>query len=158
MVANKFGFRSGVSLIEVMIAIVVLSVGVIAASGYRYYSTLDITKADSQAAAARIGWTLCESWRGVKGDPNNYNPVTCLTPALTIAAGAGPTTPTGFTLMGKYQVILNDVNYFVNMSWKDLSTSLRILNVAVAWAQAKRGQNTLNDTDKQFKVVTYTQY
>ena len=157
MAANKFRFPSGISLIEVMIAIVVLSVGVIAASGYRYHSTLNITRADAQTAAARIGWTLCESWRGVKGDPN-YNPVTSLTPALTIAAGDGPATPTGFTLMGKYQVTLNGVNYFVNMSWKDLSTSLRIVNIAVAWAQAKRGQTTLNDTDKQFKVVTYTQY
>ncbi len=157
MVANKFRFPGGESLIEIMIATVVLSVGVIAASGYRYHSTLDITRADTQAAAAGVGWTLCESWRGVKGDPN-YNPVTSLTPALTIAAGDGPDTPTGFTLMGKYHVTLNGVNYFVNMSWKDLSASLRILNVAVAWAQAKRGQTTLSDTDKQFKVVTYTQY
>ena len=83
---------------------------------------------------------------------------TSLTPALTIAAGNGPATPANFTLMEKYQVTLNGLNYFVNMSWKDLSTSLRILNVAVAWAQAKRGQTTLNDTDKQFKVVTYIQH
>lgn len=157
MVANKFRFHSGVSLIEVMVSIVVLSMGVIAASGYRYHATLNITRADTQTAAAGISWTLCESWRGVKGDPN-YNPVTSLTPALTIAAGDGPDTPTDFTLTGKYQVTLNGVNYFVNMSWKDLSTSLRILNVAVAWAQAKRGETTLSDTDKQFKVVTYTQY
>ncbi len=157
MVANKFRFQSGESLIEVMITIVVLSVGVIAASGYRYHSTLNIARADTQTAAAGIAWTLCESWRGVKGDPN-YNPVTSLTPALTITVGDGPATPTGFTLMGKYHVTLNGVNYFVNMSWKNLSASLRILNVTVAWAQAKRGQTTLSDTDKQFKVVTYTQY
>lgn len=157
MVANKFRFQSGVSLIEVMVTIVILSIGVIAASGYRYHSTLNITRADTQTAAAEIGWTLCESWRGVKGDPN-YNTVTSLTPALTITAGDGPDTPTGFTLMGKYHVTLNGVNYFVNMSWKNLTASLRILNVTVAWAQAKRGQTTLSDTDKQFKVVTYTQY
>ena len=157
MTAKKFRFQSGASLIEVMISIVVLSIGVIAASSYRYHSTLDINRADTQAVAGGIGWTLCESWRGVRGDPS-YNPVTCLTPALTIAADDGPATPTGFTLLGKYQVTSNSVNYFVNMSWKDLSISLRIVNIAVAWAQAKRGQTTLNDTDKQFKVVTYTQY
>jgi len=55
MAANKFRFPSGVSLIEVMITIVVLSIGVIAASGYRYHSTLDITRADAQTAAAGIG-------------------------------------------------------------------------------------------------------
>ena len=157
MVANKFRFQSGASLIEVMISIVVLSIGVIAASGYRYHSTLDINRADTQTAAAGISWTLCESWRGVKGNPN-HNPVTSLTPALTIAAGDGPATPTGFTLLGKYQVTSNGVNYFVNMSWKNLTASLRMLDVAVAWAQAKRGQTTLNDADKQFKVVTYAQY
>jgi Tfp pilus assembly protein PilV len=55
---------AAVTLIEVMAAIVMVSVAVLGASGYRYYSALDAKRANMQSTAARIALLLCENRPG----------------------------------------------------------------------------------------------
>ena len=55
---------AGVTLIEVMAATVILTITVLGATGYRYYSALDARKAAKQSSGARIALLLCENWRG----------------------------------------------------------------------------------------------
>jgi len=74
---------------------------------------------------------------------------------LTITASSGPAEPTDFTLLGSYTVTVNGANYYITLSWKDVSTGLRALNVVVAWAQRTQGVSSLNDADKSFKLTTY---
>lgn len=83
---NKVCCRSGISLIEAMNAILILSIAVIGAPAYRYCSTLDSRKAEAYITAARFGHLLCESWRGLGGN-NTYDPVDHLSSGLTIALG-----------------------------------------------------------------------
>jgi hypothetical protein len=137
-----------------MNAIVILSIGLIGISGYRYYSTLDAHKADMYIASARIGQLLSESWKGMQGS-ETYDPVARLGAGLTITAGDGPDAPVGYTVLGSYRIMLNDNVFYTTLSWKDLYDSLRALNIVLIWAQRSQRQNDINEADKTFELTTY---
>ena len=98
---------------------------------------------------------LCENWRGL-GGIETYDPAAYLGSDLTITASSGPSEPTDFTLLGSYTVTVNGSNFYITLSWKDVSAGLRALNIIVAWAQREQGTSSLNDADKSFKLTTYT--
>ena len=150
----KIRCRRGFSLVSIMIAIAILLAALIGTSNFRYYSALDAQKAAAKITASRIGLMLCENWRGL-GGIETYDPATYFGTALTITSSDGPTEPAGFTLLGSYTITVNGANYYITLSWKDVSTGLRALNVVVAWAQRTQGVSSLNDADKSFKLTTY---
>ena len=87
---GKISNGAGITLIEVMVTIVIISIAVIGAAGYRYHSALNARKANVQITAARIALLMLESWKGQGGysgyskygleegtdplDPNDYDP------------------------------------------------------------------------------------
>ncbi|MDT8302497.1 MAG: hypothetical protein RQ760_13515 [Sedimentisphaerales bacterium] len=146
--------RSGFSLVSIMIAMTILIAALIGTSNFRYYSAMDARKAEAKITASRIGLTLCENWRGL-GGLTTYDPVAFLSSDLTITASSGPAEPGDFTLLGSYTVTVNNVNFYVTLSWKDVSTGLRALNIIVSWAQRELGQSSLKDADKMFQFTTY---
>jgi len=152
--ACKIRCRRGVSLVSIMIAIAILLAALVGTSNFRYYSALDARKAAAKITAARIGLMLCENWRGL-GGTETYNPAAYFGSALTITPSAGPDKPADFTLLGSYTITLNGDNYYITLSWKDVSTGLRALNVVVAWAQRAQGPSSIADVDKSFKLTTY---
>jgi Tfp pilus assembly protein PilX len=162
---SKIRYRRGVSLVSAMVAVVILLVALIGTSSFRYYAALDGRRAGTQTTAARIALTLCESWRGVKGD-QTFDPTALLSSDLQITTSSnGPDNPGDFNLLGKYIVVLNyieSVNYNVTLSWKDIQPGLRALNVIVTWASrdqavsSKNGQ-TVATPDKSFALTIYTQ-
>ena len=158
------------TLVEVMAAIVIMSIAVIGASSYRYHAALDARKADMQMSAARVTLLLCEDWRGLKGIAT-YNPVSYLGSDLTIAPSSSfetgiintksfPVAAGGFTLLGIYTIAMDGVNYYAILSWKDVNTGLRALNVIVVWPV--RGQTAVSSEDvasnvyTSFGLTTYT--
>ena len=151
---KKTWYRPGISLIETMNAIAILSITLIGVSGYRYCSTLDARKADAYIASARIGNLLSESWRGLQGS-EAYDPVARLGAGMTITAGEGPDAPGGYTVLGSYEIVLNDITFYATLSWKNLSDNLRALNTVLIWAQRTHEQNKLDDADKSFELTTY---
>jgi hypothetical protein len=159
MVSKKFKIRrqrrSGFSIVGIMIAITILVAALIGTSNFRYYSALDAKKAAAKITASRIGLMLCENWRGL-GGTETYDPAAYLSSDVTITASSGPAPPSDFTLLGSYTVTANDANFYITLSWKDVSTGLRALNIIVAWAQRQQGQSTLKDVDKTFTFTTYT--
>jgi hypothetical protein len=150
----KIRCRRGFSLVSVMIAIAILLAALIGTSNFRYFSTLDAKRAAAKITASRIGLMLCENWRGL-GGMETYDPAAYLGSDLTITASSGPSEPADFTLLGSYTVTVNGANFFITLSWKDVSAGLRALNVIVAWAQREQGTSSLNDADKSFKLTTY---
>ncbi len=150
----KIRCRRGFSLVSTMIAIVIILVALIGTSNFRYFSTLDAKKAAAKITASRIGLMLCENWRGL-GGVETYDPATSLGSDLTITTSTGPAEPADFTLLGSYTITLNGANYYITLSWKDVSTGLRALNIIVAWAQRTQGVSSLNNADKSFKLTTY---
>ena len=151
---KKTWYRSGISLTETMHAAAILSITLIGVSGYRYCSMLDTRKADAYIASARIGYMLSESWRGMQGY-EAYDPVARLGTGMTITASEGSDAPGGYTVLGSYKIVLNDITFYATLSWKDLSSNLRALNTLVVWAQRTHDQNALVDSDKSFELTTY---
>lgn len=153
---KKTWYRSGISLTETMHAVAILSITLIGVSGYRYCSTLDTRKADAYIASARIGYLLSESWRGMQGI-DTYDPVSRLGAGLAITASEGPDAPGGYTVLGNYKIVLNDITFYATLSWKDISSTLRALNTIIVWAQRTHEQTDINDADKSFELTTYAQ-
>ena len=151
---RKIRCRSGFSLVSIMIAMTILIAALIGTTNFRYYSALDARKAAAKITASRIGLMLCENWRGL-GGTQTYDPVAYLSPDLTITASSGPAEPGDFTLLGSYTVAVNNANFYITLSWKDVSAGLRALNIIVSWAQRQQGQSSLNDADKTFQFTTY---
>ncbi len=154
MTVKRLKSTGGFTLVEAMITILILSIAVIGTSGYRYHAALDAQKAAMHMTAARVTLLLTESWRGVKGD-ETYDPIAHLGSDLVITTGDS-TTVEGFNLLGGYTVVANGVNYYVTLSWKDVGTELRILNVVVTWIQRDQGQTGSYYADKSFELTTYT--
>ena len=150
----KIRCRRGFSLVSVMIAIAILLAALIGTSNFRYYSALDAKKAAAKITASRIGLMLCENWRGL-GGMETYDPTEYLGSDLTITESSGPSEPNDFTLLGSYTVTVNGANFYITLSWKDVSAGLRALNIIVSWAQRQQGQSKLSDADKTFQLTTY---
>lgn len=154
MTVKRAKSAAAFSLVEVMVAILILSVAVIGASAYRYYAALDARKASVRITAARMGVMLCESWRGVSG-VETFAPTAYFGTDIAITDGEGPAVPEGFTALGSYEIVSNGVNYYATLSWQDVGTGLRALNVAVAWPLRDQGASSLANTDRVFELTTY---
>ncbi len=156
---KKSGIRFGSTLISTLVAVAILLIAFIGTMSMRYHASLDGRRASAQTAAARIALLVSESWRGWQGDLT-YNPITHLGTEITVVTSTGPSTPSGFTLLGSYKIIpdqtqfdTNGADYFATLSWKDVQPGLRALNVVVSWAQ--RGEKGIAKTDKTFTLTTY---
>lgn len=156
MGAKRPKSRTGITLIEVMGAIVIITIAVLGASGYRYYSALDARKAAVQSTAARVALLLSENWRGRGYDRiQSYDPSTYLGSDMTIGVSSvGPDYASGFTSLGRYEIVVNDARYWAALSWRDDATDLRTLNTVVAWTQRPTSSDDIT-MDKTFKLTTF---
>lgn len=157
---SKVRYHLGFSLVDTMVAVVILLIAVIGTSIFRYNSTLDGRRFNSQTSAARIALMLSESWRGINGDLT-FDPTVLSTSDLTINENIQSISakPSDFTLLGSYIINLNDVhgvNYHAILSWKEIESGLRALNVVVAWAQRGAGEDGVENVDKSFRLTAYT--
>lgn len=101
---------------------------------------------------------LSENWRGLKG-AEDYDPTAHLASDLaitTITDGSIQAKEQDFTLLGGYAVTLNDVTYHAILSWKDVDTGLRALNVVVAWSPDGQVTDGNAEADVSFTITTYT--
>jgi hypothetical protein len=145
--------RSGFSLVDVMISIVVLAVAVIGTTNYRYFASTEAKKGWMHITAARTALMLCENWRGVQGD-ETFDPITSLGSEIAITASNGPEKEADFILLQTFRVEINDTYYYCTMSYKDVQAGLRALNVIMAWSP--RDQKASNDeTEKTFSLTVY---
>lgn len=155
--------QSALTLIEVMVAIVVVAVAVIGAMGYRYYCALDAKKADVQMNAARLCSLLLEDWKA-HGGAATYDPTVSIpssTGIFTISAPngcPGPVLPTGFTsLKDCYWIVENGVNYYVRLSYKPATAPVPItLMASVGWKADYQTTGSSADLAKTVSMTTYS--
>ena len=146
------------TLIEIMVASVVLLIAVLGTSSIRYHTVLNARKAEAQISAARVGSLLCESWRGFLGNAA-YDPVASLNPDVDIVVSVeGPAVGTGYTGLGSYKVIIDEMNFYSTLSWQDVSAGLRLLNVSVSWDQRGYDTAAFADADKTIALSTYASF
>jgi len=149
---------SGLTLIEVMVAMAVIIVGIIGAMGFRYYSILDARKADVQIGASRLSSMLLEGWKSAAGysaaDTEPYDPVAMFGTQLPIVMqDVGPEVASGFEKHAKYTIKANREEYFATLSYKDDGNN-RTLNVATTWGSKFRTDSSINNR-QVVKLTTY---
>ena len=153
----------GATLVEIMIATVVVLVVVMGIMGYRYYSALDAKKAEVRAAAGRISLLLLEGWKGT-GGATDYDPESAFESEFLISLSAiGPSVPTDFSgtffnLLNSYEIIIDNVYYYTTLAYLDeTATEPQMLNICTAWRHNYQ-QGSVSDTDKSVRLTTYTEY
>lgn len=159
--ASLPGYRRGYSLIEVAFAIAVLLVAGLATAAGRYHGALLTRRAAVHTTAVRLASYFLYSWAGSGGhsaystyevddptdydplDPNDYDPLDV--DPIRFAAGwsvefnaAGPPAPDGFAPLDamarpNYRLVIDDVNYSITLSYRDVQDHPRLLHVCVAW-------------------------
>jgi type II secretory pathway pseudopilin PulG len=147
--------RAGMSLVETMCSITVLVVAVTGASAYSYKASQDTRKAQMRMTATRHALLMCESWRGVGGDVT-FDPATYFGSDLNISPplewNGTQYVESGFTLLGTYEVSSIDFQYGFVLSWQDVNSDLRALNVVVCWPIGKLGET---EKQTQIKLTSY---
>jgi prepilin-type N-terminal cleavage/methylation domain-containing protein len=134
MISRNNQRKQGITLVEVMIAMVLLAVAVLGAMGFRYYSATDARKADMYNNAARFSSLLLESWKGI-GGLDRFNPIETFGNEFEITESEiGPPVPSGFTGLARYRIDFDRRNYYVTLSYKAATaTEPRTLNVDTSW-------------------------
>jgi hypothetical protein len=142
-------FRAS-TLVELVVALTALAIVVLGHSITGYNAKLDIERSARQSRAATTALLLCESWAGA-GGVTTYGPVADLASQLAITSGSGPNAPAGFTSRGSYAIVIDGVSYSATLSSQELASTLRALNVTMAWS-SRYGSTSL---DKGFSLTTY---
>jgi hypothetical protein len=145
---GKKAKKKGFSIIDAMIAAMMIIMIVMGTMMYRYHSTLDIRKAEEQLKATQLVIVFCETWRGLGGD-ESFDPASYFSSEMTITNGSGPSKPADYTMLGSYEITIEDMDCKSTLSYKEVDTGLRALNIIVAWPNGNTGQ------DKEFEITSY---
>jgi hypothetical protein len=95
-------------------------------------------------------------WTGV-GGATNFDPVGVFEPDVNIISSVGPGTPSGFTKLGSYKIVLEGNDYYATLSWENLAAELRALNVVISWDQFGRGTGQFTNANKLYRLTTYVE-
>ena len=137
---------SGLTLVEVIVAIAVLAVASIGAINYQYHATRQGLLARSELTATRVAQLVLEDWKSRGGD-ETYNPE-----ELGL----------GFTAMQAtdwYRIEVDNLPLAVNLQWKDVAqdaeadSTLRELRVELRW-RTDRSDGSVGDMDPQYVMTT----
>lgn len=152
---NRIYCRRAFSLVEAMISVVMLVIAVIGTASYRYCAALEVRRSDAQVTAARMGLMVFEGWRGANGN-GTYDPVTCFSSDLEITELIGSYNHAGFALLGVYKVTVDDIDYYVLLSSRDVQPGLKRLNIVVDWSWREE-LPAFWDSDELFKLTGYVE-
>ena len=106
--------KSGFTLIEIAISVLIIMVLATGAMGYQYYSVRDVRLSEVQTTAARVAMLLLEGWKGDEG-ASDFDPVSVFSSEITIdTETAGPSVQedgdgVSMTLLGYYEIEVEEV-------------------------------------------------
>lgn len=127
MTIKRRKFASAVSLVEVMVATVVLSIITIGAMSYEYHASRDATIARAQIAATRTAQLLLEDWMSTGGSID-YNPST-----LGLGFSAASAIPSSFSDQSGlglpqnnavYAITVDEMPILVMLTRKDIAQDI----------------------------------
>ncbi|MFC1782851.1 hypothetical protein ACFL02_04605 [Planctomycetota bacterium] len=156
MMRCKLQHCRGLTLIETVLASVVIMVAGIASIGYRYSVSMDTCKAEDQISASRLGMMLLEGWKGWAGS-SDFAPEVSYGSVLNIsAAGSGLGGAHGFNILNHYKIVTDGVSYYAVLSSKEATaTEPKMLNVQITWSRDRQDQTVSSKALKTIGLTTY---
>jgi type II secretory pathway pseudopilin PulG len=159
--AKRPKFATAVTLVEVMVAMVILTIAALGALSYQYHTAGHVRIARAQSAATHVAQVLLEDWKSTGGSVK-YNPG-----ILAVGLSSPLSIPATWTNVkavalaeplnrSVYAVTIDDLPMLVMLSWEDVAydatagIKLRQLCVTVKFGVA----NQLDD----IPPVTLTTY
>ena len=165
--------NKGVTLVEVMAALVIALVIAIGVMSYQYAAAMNARKADMRATANRLGLLILDSWKSAKNsypfNPDDYAPddiiMGCglgLTPfelnyrcyPLTGISALDGVPPNGSPISFKYyRIFLNGTWFWVKLTYEDTWPDgqelpsllpIRLLSAVVAWSDDVTDEGVIN--------------
>lgn len=147
--------HKGFSIVEILLAAFVLLIAYFGAARFSIHSVKAANMADYENDAAQLAQLFCETWRGVGGS-STFDPVYTFQDRLTFYDSyLDSSMPNGLTRLGQYEIVMNDVSFWINLAWKDEAAGLRVLNVVVSWDRDATGRYEYLESDKSYKLTTY---
>jgi hypothetical protein len=151
---EKSQFRRGISLVDTCIAIIIVAVVVVGAANFKFFAMRDSVRAQRQITSARTAMFFCQAWKGAGGD-ETFDPVSSLSPFISITAGAYSNEPNDCNLVGSYYVNTDNIAQNVTLAYRDINSDLKELNVIVAWNKLGEDPNNISEPDGFFELSTY---
>jgi hypothetical protein len=155
---RQYNKQSGFSLVEIVTAMVVLMIGILGASSFRYHAAISERLTRAKVSATRIGMTVLETWHGMDGD-ETFDPAAVLPAELGAeTVFTGPAAPAGFTPISICHLTLDETHYYVTLSYKDGVNDLRTMSVVVGWRdEYDAGVITASDETTAFETYAIRQ-
>jgi len=156
--ANRCGRtrQRGLTLIEVAISMLLASVVITAMLSVRYYTVQHAKRADVYNNAGRLALLMIEGWRGAP-EPGMYTPIASFGKEFTKfePSGSGLLPPSGFTLLGWYHIVMNNLHYYATLSYQDATADQpAAFNVCVGWKK-NYVAGTFTSDDEYVQLTTY---
>jgi prepilin-type N-terminal cleavage/methylation domain-containing protein len=135
----------GVTLVELAITILILSIVSVGCLGYQYFSTRMATRANAELTVTRTARLVMDNWKRTGGD-ENFSPV-----SLNV----------GFQTSGNsYLITTNQLPMTVSLQWQDVeydavaAVTLRQIQVTMRWRSDYQAGNIRNN-DPSYVMTTY---
>jgi hypothetical protein len=158
---------AAVTLIEVMVTMVILTIAIMGSLNYEYYAARDVQISQAQITASRTAQLLLEDWKSTGGseeyDPSilglGFSPPISIPFSFTYDQGLG--SPLNDAI---YTITVNNIPMLVMLLWKDIAydstaeIKLRQLAVIVECGEASENNTTYNWMEhiEPVELVTYT--
>lgn len=140
-------FSGGFSLLETVIAIVILTILSIGTLGYHYLASRMASRANAELTAARTARFILDNWKKTGGDEHfNLQDLNA-----------------GFNRIGnsnQYTVTINRLPMTAEVSWKDIDenrlsmTQIRQIQVTIRW-KSDYSQGSMTAGDPCYIIATY---
>lgn len=152
MDAKRPKFAAAVTLIEIMVAMVVLAIATLGALSYQYHAARHARIARAQIAATRAAQLLLEDWKSTGGS-KEYNPT-----ILAVGFSSPLPIPTKWTSMSSllwaeplnravYPITVDEIPMLAVLRWKDVAydstaeVRLRQLDVTIRFGTVDQLEN-----------------
>jgi prepilin-type N-terminal cleavage/methylation domain-containing protein len=144
---NPCYLNRGVTLIELVIVLLILTIVSVGAVNYQYFGTRMAHRADAEITAARTARLILDNWKK-KGGDENFN---------LVDLDMGFTRPVGKTY---YLITVNQLPMTVTLAWNDVEVDanagvgLRQLQITIQW-RLDYGNGEVGNTDPSYITTTY---
>ena len=144
---KKQSSRNGFTLVELIVASLVLGVVSVAAVGFQYQARRMALRANAEMTAARTARMVLDNWKKTGGD-QNFNPVSL---KMGFAKGAQS---------GDYTITVDGLQMLVSLSYSDIEqntqamVTLRQIECEVRWRSDFK-PDTVRNGDPRYVISTY---